>query len=272
MAPATIAALRLRKKKKVEVTGETIMGFVEAGFVKGADAQEDMDPDIMLNPIAVQRITAEKEKARRRKKKEREAKKKANETKKAALTAERVARAAQAGKEPAEPKEEINYFTASTDRDTGGGAFAKLGISVDQKHGMQAAKPSKEILDISAIDAELDRLHGKGKARKEAKPEDDRAFREAQAAALEAQRQSMRDDGGLGRAVGAIAGLFARDSAARNSAARDSALHDDRESRRSPSQFSVRCSGAERSASSQSRGSATRDRVSVTVSRYSGNL
>ena len=69
--PTTIAALRLRVKKKDEITADHIAAMVEAGqvglqFVGGqavrqANLGEDNDPDLEINPIAVAKIQMEKD-------------------------------------------------------------------------------------------------------------------------------------------------------------------------------------------------------------------
>ena len=81
--PTTIAALRLRVKKKDEITADHIAAMVEAGqvglqFVGGqavrqANLGEDNDPDLEINPIAVAKIQMEKDKEKARRKAEKEA-------------------------------------------------------------------------------------------------------------------------------------------------------------------------------------------------------
>ena len=214
MAPATIEALKMRKKKKVEITVDTIMSFVESGSSKKADMQEDLDPEMQINPIAVARIKAEKEKIMKKKMKEKKAKQEAAKKKAAAKAAERAARAAAKGvrssqMKRAASKDEISYFTASTDRSTGAGAFAKLGVSVEEKAESRNSSraPSRDAINVADIDMELEKMHGGKRRVREANPNEDRMLREAKAAALEAEKQS-RKSGGLFSKAAAVGGIF----------------------------------------------------------------
>ena len=63
-APKTLAALKLRKKEVQETTPEMVEGFIIGGSSgsKKAEKAEDLDPELMLNPIAVAKIKEEKRK------------------------------------------------------------------------------------------------------------------------------------------------------------------------------------------------------------------
>ena len=63
---------RLRKKKQKSITADTVDAFIEGGQAAPA---EDLDPEIEMNPVAVENLKRQKQKEMERKRKAAKAKK-----------------------------------------------------------------------------------------------------------------------------------------------------------------------------------------------------
>jgi len=182
--PKTLKQLKLRKKEEEAVDENTIAEFIASGAVgQQADQQEDCDPELNINPVALAKLKDEKKKKQDSEKKQKEARKKA-------VKEENARRAAQRGEggRPQDPSK----FIASLDED-GAGALAKLGVSFSPPANKGVA-PKERALGIDEIDLEL-RKQGGGTRRVEtAAPPDARASErivaEATAAALEASQHA----------------------------------------------------------------------------------
>jgi len=193
--PTTVKALKLRKKEEIAITAETVDEFIAGSAVaRKADQQEDQDPDLDVNPIALQKLKDQRKAIR-----ERELNAKQERAAKAKLEADN--RAKLAGKE--KPKN-VNYFTART-TDTGGGLLSKLGVTVTKvEKATVASTPRERELGIEDIDNELRKAGG---VRKKMKEEEDakvneRIMAEAMAAAKEAQKANEKPAGMFGGMFG----------------------------------------------------------------------
>ena len=133
-----IIAPKLRKKKTVEVTADAVNSMIEMGTGSAGHA-EDLDPELEMNPVAVENL-------KRAKQKEMEKKRRAAKAKK------------EAAKKGVVPKlrrsvQSSGFIVA--------GAFAKLGITIAAKpggeandSGAEASRDPKKI-DLKSIDIEM---------------------------------------------------------------------------------------------------------------------
>ena len=131
-----IISPKLRKKKEVEINADLVNAFIEGGQAQPA---EDLDPELEMNPVAVENL-------KRAKQKEMEKKRRAAKAKK------------EAAKKGVVPKlrrsvQSSGFIVA--------GAFAKLGITITGKPGeeqrrAEASRDPKKI-DLRAIDLEIEK-------------------------------------------------------------------------------------------------------------------
>jgi len=193
--PKTLKALKLRKKEVDPITADTVSEFIAGGAIaRKADGLEDDDPDLDVNPIALQKLKDQRQKIRQK-----DLQAKVDKQKQKELEASQ--RAAAKGRE--RPKD-VKYFTATTNED-GGGAFARLGVTVDKVETKKVETKKEKELGIAEIDVELAKAGG---ARRKMKEEVDskvneRMMAEAQAAAMEAQKVQQEQEHG-----GGLLGLF----------------------------------------------------------------
>ena len=186
---ATVAMLRLRKRKQsTEVDASQIEEIIESGSAAcgtaaggtaagrvgatgraaaaQAAANEDLDPEIAINPVAAFAIKeAQRKENDAAKRKKAAATKKAKETAAARRAAKKGPNAAQGGT-LGEGTSADTIFEGG--RYGGRGALGVLGFTIDKKEGAPSKATSKGAVDVKDIDAYLGKRGKKAKAKKAA--------------------------------------------------------------------------------------------------------
>ena len=150
---------KLRKKKQEDITADTVTAIIEGGTAQPA---EDLDPDIEMNPVAVENLKRRQEKEKERKRK---AAKKAKEARKE--EARRRSMADKGGNKRTSQRPGLMGM-ASSSGFLVVGAFAKLGIVINGKGGRPPPpKEDAKKVDLKTIDLEIEKEAKKAKEREE---------------------------------------------------------------------------------------------------------
>jgi len=179
-----IISPKLRKKKEVEINADLVNAFIEGGQAQPA---EDLDPELEMNPVAVENLKRAKQKEMEKKRRAAKAKKEA--AKKGKGVAPALRRFSQSS----------GFIVA--------GAFAKLGITITGKPGeeqrrAEASRDPKKV-DLRAIDLEIEKATEKLN-KQEA---EELAAANAARAAEQAGQPSTRPPPGKKKAGGALGKL-----------------------------------------------------------------